>query len=1004
MDALVERWSDTEPLLICLDRLHEADPASLTVLRRLLHSRRGGRVLVVGNYEPSAVGVPRVLAALDGVPDVVDLRLSGLTEPEVRELLAAVTGEPASDDTVRAVLAETEGSPYYVLQMARSLRQRGVTRRVEDAVVRAVELRTDLRLQREEIAFGLRQLDQLRDEIATDVTEAIDPDGTPPEPAASPYRGLLAYTPEDAESFFGREALVAEMVASLSVSRWLAVVGPSGSGKSSAVRAGLLSALRKGALPGSDAWLSADVRPGSDPLGALGAVLAELSGTDDGGAVAGELRSAPLSDVVDRIPGARRLVLHVDQFEELWTSAPEDARARTVELLVEAVRDPREAVSVVVTMRADYYGRTAEHPALAGLMAESQVLVPTMTPAELRAAVELPARRAGLTLEPGLSQAVVDDVSGQPGALPLLSTAMQETWERRRGRSLTLAGYAETGGARRAIAHLADAVFDEFDVGQQETARRMLLRLAAPAADGGDVARPAPLSELVVDDATRQVLARLTERRLVTTSETSAQPAHEALLREWPRLRRWLDADRDGRRLHQQVAAAAADWEAAGREDDSLLRGARLAAADDWRADHGEALSRRERDFLDASVALRERDLRTARRVTRRFQVLAAVLVLLLAGAGVATILAINSSRTASQRTDEAITRDLVNQTVLLADTQLDTALLLAAEAYRRERSIGTEGALLTALDAARAMTGFRRELPAGMRFSAISADGRTLFVLTASGDLQAFDTTDWKAPPETLVRGIADAFSLEVTPDGRHAVYLESDGARLVDLADGAPGPLLPSDGGLPKFSPDGRLLVLMQGTDVVLVDVSSGALTGRIPVGDAPSIAVRPGGEELVVTSGYDLNTNSMVQRMRLDGTAPRTTGRGTGAAGVRLELQPRRSVPAHRHLRRCGAAFRRRQFAPDRRTVHERYDGAVRVHATVAGRRIGGPRVLRRQRDARRRGDRRNLRGHPHGPAPRGIAEGALAQRGTLDPDHHVRGSRIQHDEPDAAWAPR
>jgi WD40 repeat protein len=789
---------------------------------------------------------------LAGGPDVVDVRLAGLAEPEVRALLAAITGEPASDDAVRAVVAEAEGSPFYVLQMARSLRRRGVTRRVEDAVGRAVELRTDLRLQREEIALGLRQLDQLREETADGPT-ALDPDGTPPQQASNPYPGLLAYTAADAESFFGREALVAEMVAALSVARWLAVVGPSGSGKSSAVRAGLQAALRKGALPGSAEWVLADVRPGSDPLDALGTALADLHGTGEGAALASELQSAPLCAAVARGLRGRRLVLHVDQFEELWTAAPEEARVRTLDLLVEAVRDAGEAVSVVVTMRADYYGRTAEHPVLAGLMAESQVLVPSMTPAELRATVELPARSVGMALEPGLAQAVLDDVAGQPGALPLLSTAMHETWERRRGRSLTLAGYAETGGARRAIAHLADATFTEFDAGQQEIARRLLLRLAAPAADGGDVSRPAPLSELVVDDATREVLARLTERRLVTTTETSAQPAHEALLREWPRLRSWLDADRDGRRLHQQIATAATEWESAGREDDSLLRGARLAAADDWRADREDVLSRREKEFLDASVDLRQRDLRKARRTTRRFQALAAVLVLLLVGAGVAAYLAVQSSRTAAERATEAIARDLVNQSRTQTETRLDTALLLAVEAHRRNPSFETEGGLLTALDAARYFTGFRRELPQDTVHSAISVDGRTLCVLTSAGDLLAFDTSDWSADARVLERGITDPLFLDLSPDGRRAVYLAADGAHLLDLVPGGqPGPVLPqSEGAFVSFSQDGRFVLLQRRSDpaVVVVDAESGDVVQEYQGGENTVAIDRPGRDELLI-----------------------------------------------------------------------------------------------------------------------------------------------------------
>jgi class 3 adenylate cyclase/WD40 repeat protein len=881
VDAVAERWSAVEPLVIVLDRLHEADAASLTVLRRLLHSHRGGRILVIGCYEPSSVGASRVLRALEDVRDAVDIRLEGLAEPDVRRLIGDTTGEPASDEGVRAVVAESEGSPYYVLQMARSMHQQGITRRVEEAVGRAVELRSDLRLQREEISLGLRQLDELREEMSTSVVPRIDPDGTPPVPGVCPYRGLLAYTAEDADTFFGRDALVAEMVAALSVSRWLAVVGPSGSGKSSAVRAGLHPALTRGALPGSAGWVLVDVRPGAHPLDALGEALAGLAGAD-GPELSREIASGPLADVVRRLFGRRRLVMHVDQFEELWTSAPHDTRTRVLDLLVEAVAAPDEAVSVVVTMRADYYGRTAEHGALAARMAESQVLVPPMTPAELRAAVELPGRQAGLVLEPGLAQAVVDDVAHEPGTLPLLSTAMAETWERRRGRSLTLTAYAETGGARRAIAHLADATLDSLDPAQQEVARRLLMRLAAPARDGSDVARPAPLSELLVDEDTRQVLDRLVDRRLVTAGATTAQVAHEALLREWPRLRAWLDADRDGRRLHQQIATAADEWESSGRDDDVLLRGARLAAADEWRIEHAVELSAREREFLDASVGLRERDLRRARRTTRRFQALAAVLVLLLAGAGVATYLAVKSSRTAAERANEAIARDLANQAGDLPGDRLDTALLLAVEGYRRHASVETREGLLTTLGhAAPYLTGFRPEVSGDVVASAITRDGRSLVVLTADGDLMSFDTTNWSADPVTLAREINSPGSVDVTPDGAMVLYTAQDGLHVLDADGDASGSLIRMGRGTSaEFSLDGKFVNLVRWISLPgtvgagytlraeILDSRSGAVIHQFRADDATFVLVRPHADELLLVRSNGDGTETKAQRLGLDG----------------------------------------------------------------------------------------------------------------------------------------
>lgn len=871
IDAVSARWSALEPLVVVLDRLHEADPASLAVLRRLLHSRRGGQVMVIGCYEPCAVGTPRLLGALGDVPRLLDLRLEGLAEPQVRELIEAVTGEPAADAGVRAVLAESEGVPSYVLRMARCMREERIVTGIEDAVHRSVELRTDLRLQREEIALGLRQLDQLRDDSSTAETARVESDGTPPAPGECPYRGLLPFTCEDAETFFGREVLTAEMVAALTVSRWLAVVGPSGSGKSSVVRAGLQPAVADGALPGSRECTVVHFRPGDRPLEALGAALAQRSEGDDAATLAGRLWSAPLAQVAGLSCGPRRLVVIVDQFEELWTLAPAPARERVLDLLVEAATAPAEWVAVVVTVRADHYGRTAEHPALATLMAESQVLVPPMSRSELRSAVESPARRAGLVLEPGLAQAVLDDVADEPGALPLLSTAMRETWERRRGRSLTLTGYAETGGARRAIAHVAEATLGSLEPGQQEVARGLLLRLAAPSAEGGDVARPAPLSELVVDEDTRTVLERLVDRRLVTTSETTAQVAHEALLREWPRLRAWLDADRDGRRLHQQIATATVEWQSSGEDDGALLRGARLAAAADWRVRAQDQLTEPERRFLDTSARRHADDLLRARRTTRRFQALVAVLVVLLGGAGAATVVAVERGRAAAERAEEAVARDLVNQSVDLATSRLDTALLLAVEAHRRDPSMATESALLGALDAAQHLTAFRRELPRAVVDSATASDGRSLYVLTPSGDLLSYDTANWTATPTTVARAIPGPVSLDVSPDGERAVYVDEDGAHVVDTTGGPSRLLRAGSVTFARFSADGRFVLLREGASeprLLVMDASSADAVLEYPAGDTTLALVRPGHDQLLV-SRVTSSDRVVLQRLEVDGT---------------------------------------------------------------------------------------------------------------------------------------
>ena len=869
LDEVVTRWSAIEPLVVVIDDLERADAATLGVQRRLATSRRGGRVLLLAGYEPSAVGTPAVFAALRDVEGLVDLRLGGLAPDEVRELVGAVTGAPVDAATLAAVLGESEGSPWFVLQMARSLRERGLAQEVRHAVDRAGELRTDLRLQREEVHLALRQLEQLRVGPEPADGQALDPDGTPPAPGTSPYRGLLPYQQEDAAAFHGRDGLVADMIATLLSSRWLAVVGPSGSGKSSAVRAGLLPALARGALPDSASWASSVCAPGPQPLVSIARAVVEGAGGEVG-STAERLGEQPWATLAEDLLGDRRLVLVVDQFEELWTSCSPADRARVLDLLVDAASDPRGRLLVVVCLRADYYGHAAGHSAFAGLLSESQVLVAPMTTSELRAAVERPALDAGLVLEPGLSQAVVDDVAGEPGALPLLSTAMAETWERRRGRSLTLAGYAETGGARRAIAGLAETTLAALGEQEQQVARRLLLRLAAPTAEGGDVARPALLAELRVDAQTSRVLAHLAERRLVIVGGSTARVAHEALLREWPRLQTWLEEDREGRRLHQQVASAAVQWHEGGRDDGGLLRGARLAAADDWRAEHDDELTGVEREFLAASAEARQRELRAARRTTRRFQVLAGALVLLLLGVLAAGGLAVARGRQAEARATEATARGLAAQAIALTDTRLDTALLLAAEGYRADPSVDTETGVLSALEGARHVAAYRHDLSLDSADLALTEDRTVLAVLTQAGEVRLLDAESLRPLGGPLVRGLESPYVVAISPSGETVGYSDATGVHLVDRATGEE--VLPALGGGAfaslSFSSDGTAVVVAGGPDepgITITDLGTAERRGAIPDEGFGQAVVRPGADEVLVA-----REQAPLQRYRLDGTA--------------------------------------------------------------------------------------------------------------------------------------
>ena len=272
---------------------------------------------------------------------------------------------------------------------------------------------------------------------------------------ACPFKGLASFDMDDAGVFFGRERLVAEMVARLTGAPLMGIVGPSGSGKSSALRAGLLAALAAGVLPGSERWALALLRPGEHPVRALEQALAE---------------AAPHG----------RLIVAVDQFEEVFTACREESeRAAFVDALVACPRDPRRRCLVLVAVRADFYGRCAGYPELSRLLGANHVLVGPMRRDELRRAIELPARRAGLRVEPELTDALIADVEGEPGALPLLSTSLLELWQHRDGRRLRLSAYEHAGGVRGAVARLAETAYERLDP------ERPRSRARDPAAAGG---------------------------------------------------------------------------------------------------------------------------------------------------------------------------------------------------------------------------------------------------------------------------------------------------------------------------------------------------------------------------------------------------------------------------------------------------------------------------------------------------------------------------------------
>lgn len=612
-----------------------------------------------------------------------------------------------------------------------------------------------------------------------------------------PYKGLARFETADAEFFFGREQVVAEAVGHLIESRFLAFVGASGSGKSSLLRAGLLHALGSGAIPGSDRWAYAVIRPGDHPLDAMARAMGEQ----------GE---------------AERLVLAVDQFEEVFTACSDGTeRAAFLDAITDAAAAPDGATSIVMAMRADFYGRCAEHRALASVLASDQILVGPMDREELRRAIELPAERAGLTVDEKLVDSLVSDTVGQPGGLPLLSTALLELWTNRRDRTLSMDAYLRAGGVEGAVARSAEEAFGRLDQDEQAAGKRILLRLATSGETAEVVRRRTPLLEfdLERDPDAFHALNVLIDARLVTVSDGTAEVAHEALLHEWPRLRTWLDDDAEGRRLHRQVTESSRVWDEGGRDPADLYRGARLTAAWEWAELHQADLNDLEREFLRASRTASEGEAVRARRTNRRLRGLLVGVAVLLVASLVIGDLALTQRNRATDALTLADAGRLASRSRLEADPQL--ALLMAREAVNIDDSPETRSALFAALQRTPAIRD--RIYPPGgtsaaggeRQWIAISSDGSTIAIGDAGPSVEVIDAVN-RVP----------IGAVDVGSGTEHAA-----------------------------FSPDGKTLAVVTSTgDLVSIDVSTRSERGRVSAeGLVDAIAFDPRGGKLL-TAEHD------------------------------------------------------------------------------------------------------------------------------------------------------
>jgi WD40 repeat protein/DNA-binding SARP family transcriptional activator len=849
-------WSQGRPVLVLLDDLHLADSETLEVVADLAGWCRAAPMLVVGAFRVDAV-LPTGPAEPPG--GAAQLALGPLPDDAVGRICELYATEPWSAEDVSRVHELTGGIPLLVHEQASEWARERASRLMADASDRMAVSRRRLIASRGELADGVegiqRLLEQRRAQLAG--REARLEESVVAALGGCPYKGLSRFEAADAANFFGRERLVAELVARLAEAPLLAVVGPSGSGKSSLVRAGLLPALAAGVLPGGPRWRATILCPGPHPAREL---------------------SRRLHDA-DHPAGEPRIVF-VDQFEETFTAgADRGEQEEFIGRLLELVDRPDTAV--VLAIRADHLGRCATYPELADCLAGNDVLIGPMRDSELRRTVELPAQRAGLEIERGLVEVIVGDVAGRAGALPLLSTALAESWERREGSALTLTGYRAAGGVNGALARMAEDAYAALPAGPRAAARRLLLRLC-DAGDEGDLSlrRRLPIIEAADehDADARAALDTLTNRRLLSIDSDAVEIAHEALLREWPRLRTWLDEDVQGRRLHRRLHDASRSWEAAGLDASELYRGARLSAASDWAASHDGELSQAEGAFLDASRAQSEQELVDARRqatdrarANRRLRIQLGAIGVALVVAVIVGFVAVDQRQRANQEALVAEARELAAAATANLDADPERSVLLALEAVERARSM--DGSILPEAEEAlhRAVTASRIVLSVPRVGGALdwSPDG-AVFVTEGQEDTGLVDIRDTHTGKSVRsfhghdvdLNDVAfsyDGSMLGTTgDDGAARVWETGTGEELGSLEGRRscrPKWGCPPDAEVwgPSFSPDGSLFAASWPGEGVtrLLDLATGRTVREITVDRADRTAFSPDGDRLAIVS---------------------------------------------------------------------------------------------------------------------------------------------------------
>ncbi len=745
--------------------------------------------------------------------------------------------------------------------------------RYPDAITLVKEFQQALRQGYATIELDLEELD-----LAYDDFDLIE--------TKNPYKGLRAFQQADAADFFGRTAMIQRVLDRLQEpvveNNFLAVIGPSGSGKSSLVKAGVLPALRAGRVPGSENWFYAEMVPGEVPLEELASALLSVSSSPLPGVV-GTLRENAdglAMGVYEALPSPdNKLLLMIDQFEELFTQVElESDRQQFLDLILNAVNAENSPVIIIATLRADFYDRPLLYQGFGELIRARTELVLPLNDEELAETIAGPARRVGAVLEDDLIETIIDDVREQPGALPLLQYALTELFERREGALLTNAAYRDIGGTLGALAKRAEEVFRRFNEPGQNMARQMFLRLVTLGEGQEDTRRRILQSELLTlgdRDVVEDVIDRFGRYRLLTfdrdetTRSSTVEVAHEALIRRWERLREWLTESRQDVRMERELLHAATDWEASKRDSSYLMQGNRLLTFEEWMENSTLRLNELEIEFMSVSLAARdereamerarqERERELERQKARNMRIAAAIFA---AAAVIAVILSLFAF---DQRNQAEALRVIADEQRVVAESERERA--------DEQRVIAVDAMHVAEINERKNLS---LSLAANAR-TALSENNPALALPVAIAARHVFD------PPEAEVLRILgrSAFSpgprfrftdspgsilgVDVSADGAMSAYAGTEGViYLVDTSTGAALGSIETESPVSAvaFSPDGaRIAAALADTTVGVWQIDSGEEIHRLS------------GHELVVSDvefsadGKTLSSSSADTTVRL------------------------------------------------------------------------------------------------------------------------------------------